>query len=467
MRRLSLTARLTALFTLGSAVVLLGLAGLTLVAIDRHFVELDRAVLEDKLHTIEDLGQQVRGHDELKRRLGELLHGHKDLRVQVEDGGQVVYGTPGMGLPPAWVQPSAEDYATQMSSWTQDGTTYRGLRSTLTLSGAKDRPLGVWVWLDTRHHAHFLAHLLQTLALYVVLATVLSGFLGWLAARSGLLPLRTMKARAMGITVHRLDDRMPVETVPVEMAALAETLNDMLQRLQTDFLRLSEFSSDLAHELRTPISNMLTETQVQLTQPRSLAEYQDVLASNSEELQRLARMVSDMLLLATTEHGLALPSREPIRLDEEVLALFDFYDALAEDKQICLSLQGEGAVVGDRLMVRRAISNLLSNALRHTPAQGSVVVFIEDNAEGTAVHVDNTGADIPTELQGRLFDRFYRADGARVNPASVGAGLGLSITRAIMQAHGGSATVASGDGHTRFSLVFPLSVHQGPRVVEW
>lgn len=462
MRRLSLTVRLTVLFTLGSAVVLLGLAGLTLVAIDRHFVELDRVVLEDKLHTIKDVGQQVGGRDEFKRRLGELLHGHKDLFVQVEDGGQVVHATPGLGPPPAWVQPSAEAHSGDMASWTQGGTAYRSLHSTLTLPDAKDRPLEVWVWLDTRHHAHFLAELVQTLAIYVVLATVLSGFLGWLAARSGLLPLRTMKARAMGITVHRLDDRMPVETVPVEMAALAETLNDMLQRLQTDFRRLSEFSSDLAHELRTPISNMLTETQVQLSQHRSLAEYQEVLASNSEELQRLARMVSDMLLLATTEHGLALPSREPIRLDEEVLALFDFYDALAEDKQIRLGLQGEGAVVGDRLMVRRAISNLLSNALRHTPAQGTVAVSIEEGDEGTAVHVDNTGADIPTELQGRLFDRFFRADSARANPASVGAGLGLSITRAIMQAHGGSATVASGGGHTRFSLVFPLSAPQVP-----
>jgi two-component system heavy metal sensor histidine kinase CusS len=289
----------------------------------------------------------------------------------------------------------------------------------------------------------------------VTLAALLSGLLGWWVARTGLAPLRTMKARARAVTAHRLDERMPAEAVPIEMADLADSLNDMLGRLQNDFQRLSEFSSDLAHELRTPISNLMTQTQVALTQPRNADTYRDILASNAEEFQRLARMVSDMLLLAKAEHGLLLPSTEDISLAAEAQALFDFYEALADEKGVSLYLTGEGHVAGDRLMLRRAISNLLSNALRYTPTQGQVRIEIGATGELVTLSVENTGAVISPELLPHLFDRFFRADKSRAHPETDGAGLGLSITRAIVQAHGGTASVSSSDGKTRFTLAFP------------
>ncbi len=149
--------------------------------------------------------------------------------------------------------------------------------------------------------------------LYVALAVLASGLFGWWAARRGLSPLRAMASRAKAVTGDKLDQRMPVEAVPVEMAALAADLNAMLARLQDDFRRLSEFSSDLAHELRTPLTNLMTQTRVALSQPRDAARYRDVLASNVEELQRLSRMVSDMLYLAKMEHGLDLPTRSRSR----------------------------------------------------------------------------------------------------------------------------------------------------------
>ena len=247
---------------------------------------------------------------------------------------------------------------------------------------------------------------------------------------------------------------MPAEAVPIEMADLALSLNDMLQRLQNDFRRLSEFSSDLAHELRTPISNLLTQTQVVLAQPRGVAEYQDTLASNAEEFQRLARMVSDMLLLAKAEHGLLLPSTEEIVLQTEVSALMDFYEALADEKSVSLHCSGDGRVLGDRLMLRRAISNLLSNALKYTPADGQVVIAIESTPDTVFLRVNNTGPEIAAEHLPRLFDRFYRADKARTHAESDGAGLGLAITRAIVEAHGGKVAVQSFDGKTIFVLEF-------------
>jgi two-component system heavy metal sensor histidine kinase CusS len=206
--------------------------------------------------------------------------------------------------------------------------------------------------------------------------------------------------------------------------------------------------------LRTPISNLLTQTQVVLAQHRTVEEYQDTLASNAEEFQRLARMVSDMLLLAKAEHGLLLPSTEEIVLQKEVLALLDFYEALAEEQSVTLHCSGEGRILGDRLMLRRAISNLLSNALKYTPAAGTVEISIESTPGYVCLRVANTGAAIPAEHLPRLFDRFYRADKARTHAESDGAGLGLAITRAIVEAHGGKANVKSFDGQTIFELEF-------------
>jgi two-component system heavy metal sensor histidine kinase CusS len=231
----------------------------------------------------------------------------------------------------------------------------------------------------------------------------------------------------------------------------------MLERLQSDFAKLQEFSSDLAHELRTPINNLLTQTQVSLAQKRDASAYQDILASNAEEFQRLARMVSDMLFLAKTEHGIELPNPEVISLEQETRALFDFYDAVADEKHIRLSVSGDAQIMGDRLMIRRAIGNLLSNALRHSPAEAEVAVTIEGKESGATLCLTNSGPTIAPEVLPRLFDRFFRVDKSRSHPNSDGAGLGLSITQAIMAAHGGRVQVNSGNGKTTFCLVF-----QGP-----
>jgi len=439
--RLTLTARLTALYTLVSATVLLGLGGLTVLAVQAHFDELDQATLRDKVHLIQELGSTSASLPELTTRLHDVMHSHHGLAVTVRNAGGILFRSESMhadgggaALPPAH---------------------WQTVQDTLPSPEPGGGTLSVLAALDPIHHTHFMGRFQLILWAYVALATLASGLLGWLAARNGLSPLRAMKARAQTVSAHRLDERMPVDAVPVEMADLAQSLNDMLLRLQTDFERLSAFSSDLAHELRTPISNLLTETQVSLSQKRTADDYRNTLASNSEELQRLARMVSDMLFLAKTEHGLALPHTEAIALDTEVAALADFYEALAADKCLQLVTEGAAQMEGDRLMVRRALSNLLSNAIRHAPEHGQVRIAIRSTPQGAEVSVGNQGEAIAPDVLPRLFDRFYRADTARRHPASDGAGLGLAITRAIMQAHGGTVSASSEHGINRFTLVFP------------
>lgn len=455
--RISLTARLTAFYTLVSTIVLVGLGALVVMATERHFVELDRDYLKDKIALIQKIIQESGSGDTLVRQLSGVLASHHGLFIELRRGEQVVFATRESVFPPSV---RSSDASVVPSDWSLGEQTLRGMNAqfevpmTFSPTAPPRLPMQVLVALDTAHHTHFMHSLIHTLTVYLLAAILFSGVLGWWAARRGLHPLRIMKERAQRVTGQRLDQRMPVEAVPVEFADLAESLNTMLARLQSDFARLQEFSSDLAHELRTPINNLLTQTQVSLTQKRDVVTYQDILASNAEEFQRLARMVSDMLLLAKTEHGIELIHREPVSLDQEVLDLMDFYDAVADEKHIRMTLNGQATVDGDRLMLRRAISNLMSNAIRYSPHGSEVLITLRDEPGPTSMCISNEGATIAAEHLPRLFDRFYRVDKSRSHPESDGTGLGLSITRAIMVAHGGSVSVTSDQGTTTFCLVF-------------
>jgi two-component system, OmpR family, heavy metal sensor histidine kinase CusS len=455
--RLSLTARLAAFYTLVSAAVLVGMGFLVSNATGRHFVELDRDYLLDKIGLVQQIVREAPSREALSARLDELMDSHRGLLIGLRLGEEPVYGHEARLFSARL--PGASTGAEPVS-WRLGTQTLRGLSAQLEApsrlqAAGMARPLHLSIAVDTAHHAHFITDLQQTLALYLLGAILVSGLLGWWAARRGLAPLRVMKERAMGVTAQKLDQRMPVEAVPTELADLAQSLNTMLDRLQSAFVRLQDFSSDLAHELRTPINNLLTQTQVSLAQKRDAMAYQDILASNAEEFQRLGRMVSDMLFLAKTENGIELPHRESISLHQETQALFDFYEAVAEEKHIRLLVTGEAPVMGDRLMIRRAIGNLLSNALRHSPAHAAVHATIATSGDVTSLCLSNSGPRIPPEALPRLFDRFFRVDKSRSHPQSDGTGLGLSITQAIMAAHGGSVSATSEDGTTSFCLVFP------------
>lgn len=248
--------------------------------------------------------------------------------------------------------------------------------------------------------------------------------------------------------------RLEVDAVPVELADLAETLNAMLARLEDSFRRLSDFSSDLAHEFRTPISNLMTQTQVTLARPRSAAEYSEVLASNIEEYERLSRMIADMLFIAKADEGQIVPSQERLCLGELMADLVEFHRLVAEEKGVVLTHEGDGAMRGDPLMVRRAVGNLLSNAIRHTPPGGRVTASILHEDSGSVViAIANTGETVPAEHLPRLFDRFYRVDPSRTGEGSQ-SGLGLAIVKSIVEAHGGRVSVGSANGVTSFRLLF-------------
>lgn len=460
MGRKSITFRLTLLFASASTVVLLLLGLLIAISVEQHFEEQDMALLTGKLELITHALEKVRSPHDLELlpdQLEDSLVGHHGLAVLIlKPDDQPLFASDNADFPAALLDRNARTNPSQPLTWqTREDRPFRGISAAVKTGIPNSPPAVVALATETSHHAHFMSSFQVKLWSFVVVAALLTGFLGWGAARRGLAPLRKIRQRAAGITANRLDQRLPLEAVPVELAELAQTLNEMLKRLEESFKRLSDFSSDIAHELRTPVSNLLTQTQVTLSQARTADEYRDILASNAEEFERLSRMIADMLFLAKSDNQLIVPNREAVDLAAEVKGLFDFYEALAEEKSIGLSCSGSGMVSGDRLMLRRAINNLLSNAVRHTPKNGRVIVRVSDTDDGAVlVSVENNGETIPAEHLPRLFDRFYRADSSRQR-FSEGAGLGLAITRSILRAHGGDAEVVSKDGLTCFTLILP------------
>lgn len=458
MRNLSLTARLTLIFSLGFTALLVVLGGLIGMAFDRHFEEQDRETLARKLLLTQRVLELVTSADDVDRfsaRLGELFIGRQEHAIQVRTaGGEVLFDASEVEFPTDWtgaVQSGNEEHHFE---WRADGTLYRGLAAPVRAGIPDSEPYLVAVAVNTHHQQAFMQRLKHTLWKAVAAAALVTALIGWCAANRGLAPLRAIRARVAGVTARKLDQRLDIECVPAELAGLVDTLNEMLERLDEAFRRLSNFSSDLAHELRTPINNLMTQTQVSLSRRRDAAEYREILESNAEELERLGRMIADMLFLAKAENGLSVANCETVDLAGEVRDLFEFYEALAEEKGVRLRLEGEGVLQGDKLMLRRALSNLLSNALRHASAGKEVVVTIAAGKDRVAVHVDNQGDTIPAEEQARLFERFYRGDPSRCHLTGEGTGLGLAIVKAIVRAHGGDISLYSAIGRTRFSMEF-------------
>lgn len=457
MMRISLTARLSLLFMLAVTAVLV-LAGLSFNHLSQHhFLQLDRQTLAEKLSATRNiLGQldDLQQFDRLRPQLRTLLGAHRDITALILDAaGQPLFAEPGPLPVPAAL---ANSTSTEVWQWQHHDHYFRGLSAAVTVP-ADNAPLRVILLLDSTPHMHFFSAVQRWFWMALVLSALFSAGLGWLVARRGLLPLRQVTAVAASISAASLQERIPLAAVPLELQQLAASFNAMLARLDDAFMRLSNFSADIAHELRTPLSNLMTQTEVVLAQPRDSEAYQETLYANLDDCKRMARMIDDMLFLAKADNGLIVPEQQPVALDVEVEKLFEYYRLLADERGIRLQLRGHAVVRGDVLMLHRALSNLLSNALRYTPAGASIQVELEQNANGSELRLSNPGPTIAGEHLERLFDRFYRADPARREGSPHNAGLGLAITRSIIHAHQGQIHCTSVAGKTTFCVQFPAA----------
>ncbi len=455
----SITVRLTFFYMLSASVTLFSIGWYLYLALADTFFQDNRLFLVKEIQLLH--GVLLERPPNLPRLADEQGEG-LDLPVGryysriLDDGGQSLIETPGMELLTQSISfPPAADItaANAILSEIPDGRTFM----LLSVRDSAGLPQTIQIALDISHEAVLLAKFQRNLIAALCLGLLFSCLAAVLVARRGLNPIAEMTRHAEGITATLLHERLDPADWPEELSALAFAFNAMLMRLGKSFAQLNQFSADLAHELRTPINNLMGETEVALSRPRDVVEYREILASSLEEYGRLSRTVETLLFLARAENT-EIPLRTA-RLDGrlELEAVRGYYEALAEEKNIRLICQGQGFLYADAQLFKRVLSNLLLNAIQHTQAGGEIRLVIGSTEKGAAeIRVEDEGCGIAAEHLPRLFDRFYCVDPAR---SELGTGLGLAIVKSIMDLHGGSVSVSSelGKGAV-FSLRFSSHV---------
>lgn len=339
-------------------------------------------------------------------------------------------------------------------------TDIRQDRSALLLAGDAVGPAGealtVMVGKRLQEREAILASYRLRLYLAVAAGALLAWIIGLLLVRRALTPLRDMADALALIDLRNLHRRLADTAAPLELQAPLQALNGMLARLEQGFERLSQFSADLAHEIRTPLHTLLASTGQALNQPRSSDEYRELLGSNIEEYERLNRMVENLLFLARADHGQRRVHLQAIDLAHLGEELCDYFQLLADERGACLEHSLHGTLNTDLQLLQRALGNLLANAVRHARPGTTVRLSRHDDAAFVRLCVRNEGDTIAPEHLPRLFDRFFRIDPARTEPGDSG-GLGLAIVQSIMTLVNGKVSASSGDGVTTFTLSFPNS----------
>jgi len=449
----AISFRIAILFSFSTVIILMIMGLVIHQLVMHHFETQDRTQLEGKIQLVENLLEQNHhSPSELNLYLKDALVGHHDLIVQIErPSGQIIFSSSPTALKSKTLVKSKHG---PWLEWKVQNKIYHGLIYKKSFDQNSAIPSAqIIVGIDTSEHLHFLNDFRRQLLYIGVIGTICLMLLGWFAAWRGLRPVQNMAKVAEGISAQHLSERLEVDNTPTELKSLAIAFNDMLDRLETAVGKLSDFSSDLAHEIRTPINNLMTQTQVCLSRSRDISTYQEILFSNLEEFERLARMVSDMLFLAKAEHGLHRADLQQVNLVKEVSALFDFYDAIAAEKGMSLKQTGQGYVEGDPSMLRRALSNLLSNAIKYGKSDSIIKIKCQQNSDTTELTIENESSPLSQEQLTRLFDRFYRTDSSRQR-VEEGTGLGLAITKSILDVHGATIQANYENGHITFKIIF-------------
>jgi two-component system heavy metal sensor histidine kinase CusS len=450
----SIATQLVLLFTLSAALLLSCGLGVFYWMVVRHAFEEDNAVLADKLAGIESdlkLPDTINTVDrELKnRRVGEPTIYW--IRI-VGPSGMVATETPGMDrlLPP-------EAFATLQASTTRlrkdyekDGRLFSLVTKQEDLNGQR---YTIQIAQDRSADERFRKQFGALLGLVLAAGLIASVLIAVPVTKRGLRPLVQMRRTLERVQPGHLSERIDPAPWPTELRPLAASFDDMLTRLEDSFTRLSQFSADLAHELRTPIGNMLGEAQVALRRDRSSEEYRTVIESTAVECERLSGIIDNLLFLARAESAEQKVEQTLFDGRAAVEKITAFYQASAEDRHIAMTCDGDAEIFADPILFNRAIGNLIENALHFTLDGGTIRISVACKTGRSEVSVSDTGAGIaPAHLQ-RVFDRFYRADPSR---SSAGTGLGLSLVKSIVDLHGGKATIQSETGRgTTVTLIFP------------
>jgi two-component system heavy metal sensor histidine kinase CusS len=465
-RSWSLSARLTAWYASSAFALVLVATGFLYWILVRTFDVEDRELLADEIHILRALLRD-RAEDslELKQEIEGEWAARQYERIYIrllDESRQPLVETPGMSkrlVPDLFPTPVGVDEEPGQGAEIHSpaGRPFWALTAWATVNPGRDHSLVIQVALDRSYEKKLLATYRRRMWLVFNLAFILCVFGGYRIARRGIRPVEEITETARRIRSSTLHERIEMAGLPAELAALAATFNDMLDRLEASFQRLSQFSADIAHELRTPVNNLRGEAEVALSKPRSLQEYCEVLGSCLEEGTRLARMIDSLLFLSRAESPETQIGREQVDIGRELALVQDFYEAAATEAGVTLTVEATEGIETrvDRTLFQRAVGNLVANALAHTSPRGTVAMAATVEDATIRVAITDTGCGIPATHLPYLFDRFYRADRARSH-ISGGLGLGLAIVKSIATLHGGSVDITSEVGRgTCVTLVFP------------
>ncbi|WP_454668063.1 heavy metal sensor histidine kinase [Achromobacter aegrifaciens] len=434
----SIEIRLTLLLGV-IALVVSSIAGCTLFwALKREVQRQEMTEVAGKLELINHLiGMQatLAQMQDLRGALDNIMVGHGNLKTWITlADGSVFYGD----APPVDIRPLSGN---EIRLHTQDGWNMRGLRVPLEGSLLPGAELTVAVNLrpGTQFLYAFATALVLICAVWVGATVVLSAW----AVRRSLSPIRRLSQQASRIQPDNLAVRLPEQGIDRELREFTHTFNGMLGRVQTAYQQMEGFNADVAHELRTPLATLISGAEVSLSSPRSEQELREVLESNLEELEGLKALVNDMLFLARADGGEPAGDLQEVNVRQEVARVAEYYEAALDDAGVSLAAHGGAVLMANPRLLRRAIANLLSNAIRATPRGRGIDLYCVTRQDEIEIRVRNPGAPIAAQALPRIFDRFYRGDDARSRRTD-GHGLGLAIVRAIARMHGGNAFARCG-----------------------
>ena len=453
----SIATQLVLLFTLCAALLLSCGLGVFYWIVVRHTFEEDNAVLADKLAAIRTDLRQPDGVSTVDRELKNRRSGEPTVywvRV-IDPAGNVVTETPQMSdlLPPSVFAARTSTFPPRPTKDYQKDAKLFSLVATNEIADGQHYILQVAQ--DRTADERFRKQFGLLVVVVLVVGSIAAAVLAVSVTERGLRPLAKMRRLFERVQPAHLSERIEPSHWPLELRPLAASFDDMLSRLEDSFTRLSQFSADLAHELRTPIGNMLGEAQVALTRERSSDEYRAVIESTAAECERLSGIIDNLLFLARADSAEQQIERSIFDGRAAMEKIAAFYQAAAEDRRVTISCSGHGEIFADPMLFNRAISNLVDNALRFTPDGGRISISIDQTDRSTAISVNDNGSGIPAEHLPLIFDRFYRVDASR---SSAGTGLGLSLVKSIAELHGGTVKVDSELGHgTTVTLTFPTA----------
>lgn len=454
-KRQSISSQLVILFTLAATLLLsCGLGAFYWIVVRQAFEE-DNAVLTDKVFALRAELKKSGGPGALQDQLNIPRPGeHAAYWVRVTDSeGRVLAESPGMdeALPVAVFPAAPSGLAISGPQNLRKG---KKLFSLVTVGEAvADQSFNVQVAQDRSADEEFTKKFGALLAIVLALGLLAAAVIAISVTRRGLRPLTEMTDSLKRIGPTQLKERLGAMAWPAELQPMAAAFDEMLDRLEGSFTRLSQFSADLAHELRTPVANILGEAEVSLTRERTPDEYREVIESCVAECARLSGIIDKLLFLARAESADRQIQANSFDGRAAVEKIAAYYQTSADERGIAITCEGEGQIRSDPLLFGRAVSNLVENALRFTPDGGRILIRVTVSANSSAVSVQDNGSGIPPEHLTHIFDRFYRVDSART---SAGSGLGLALVKSIAELHGGSAAVASAEGSgTTVTLTFP------------